>query len=76
MKNIKPHDCKEYLGDGVYWTEDGWHDILVAEGENWHVNRIYLDPDVLMRFVRVHNAWAREAGRATLEWSKPGQEAA
>ncbi len=42
---------KEYLGDGVYVTHDGYHIVLTTENGMAVTNRIYLDRDVYQSLV-------------------------
>jgi hypothetical protein len=37
-------ELKEYLGDGVYASFDGWQIWLHTERESGHIERIALDP--------------------------------
>jgi len=43
---------KEYLGDGVYADDDGFHVVLTTEDGIGVSNRIYLDPVVLQNLLR------------------------
>lgn len=57
----KLHD-EDYLGDGVYVGQDGWHIWLRTERENgWH--EIALEPGVLERLEK----YVAELSRRTLE---------
>ena len=44
---------KEYLGDGVYASFDGWHVWLEGNAED-RVNRIALEPQVVVALMRYH----------------------
>lgn len=42
---------KEYIGDGVYISNDGWHIVLETERENG-TNIVYLEPELVSEVVR------------------------
>ena len=42
----------DYLGDGVYVREDGWHVWLVTFDGYRETNKVALDPDVLESFLK------------------------
>lgn len=44
---------KEYLGDGVYASFDGWHVWLEGNADGG-VNRIALEPQVFAALMRYH----------------------
>jgi hypothetical protein len=44
------NDKKEYLGDGLYATFDGWGIWLTAEDGVSVQNKVYLEPHVLKTF--------------------------
>lgn len=47
MRKILMTIIKEYLGDAVYVTYDGFHLILTTEDGIRATNEIYLEPSVL-----------------------------
>ena len=44
------NDKKEYLGDGLYATFDGWGIWLTSEDWVSVLNKVYLEPSVLQGF--------------------------
>jgi hypothetical protein len=43
---------KAYLGDGVYVQNDGYSVLLTTENGIEETNIVYLEPEVLLAFVR------------------------
>lgn len=46
-----PMTKKQYIGDGLYVIDDGYHIVLETERMGIH-ERVFLDPDVLLDFLR------------------------
>ncbi len=44
---MKPTLDKEYIGDGVYAKDDGYHIILTTEDGYTATNTIILEPEVI-----------------------------
>lgn len=54
-----PEEKKEYLGDGVYIKNDGYHLVLTAENGICATDTIYLDSYVLsalLKYVKENTA--------------------
>lgn len=63
-RNMNELNKVEYLGDGVYISNDGYQMKLMADDHLYPSNIIYLDQSTfqaLLEFVKVHaEAWLRE----------------
>ena len=54
---------KRYLGDGVYVENDGQRLILTAEDGIQATNTIYLEPEIVGRFMQYIAELSREGAR-------------
>jgi len=57
---------KQYLGDGVYISNDGWHVSIETERENG-TNIIYLEPSLIAELVRYADRVGIFNGKALAE---------
>jgi len=60
-----PDEKREYLGDGVYASFDGWHIWLVTGSHDNPDNRVALEPSVYNALVRYHDQLVKAAEEAT-----------
>lgn len=49
---LPPLPAPVYLGDGLYAEFDGWQVRLYAHSGVSHTNEVFLEPDVLVSFLR------------------------
>jgi hypothetical protein len=57
---------KLYLGDGVYVNYDGYHLILTVENGVAVTDKIFLDPEVILRLDLYRENLAREKRQGDL----------
>jgi len=55
----------EYLGDGLYASWDGWQIRLYAHNGARATNEVFLEPAVLVAFLRYAESLKRKVSNAT-----------